>query len=84
MQIHWVGYSSDYDTWEPVECLENAPQKLAEFNERNKRKHVSLNSQAILQSSPKLRRISDLAGTSASTNKQGKNLFTKNSRKRKH
>ena len=36
--IHWRGYDINERTWEPVENLANAPQKVQEFHQRYPRK----------------------------------------------
>ena len=32
--VRWKGYGAHEDTWEPVQHLEHAPEKLHEFEQR--------------------------------------------------
>jgi len=36
--VKWVGWPSEYDSWEPAEHLVGAPKKVKEFERARKRK----------------------------------------------
>lgn len=41
--VKWVGYHQSENTWEPIEYLANAPEKIKEFEESKLKKKKTSN-----------------------------------------